>query len=152
MNEQIAKVLLEAADTLISAAGTVVEEDSSPLDYRVPNVKRLALIDTTATPPATSDDYFAGGGKKKTKPPTPGTVAFIDYSLYDGGDRVFIHYMSTRSDLRKAGLMKKLLDHLYENFKDKKEINWGRVLSDGAEKLFHKYSEIGQPPTYGKLF
>ena len=127
-------------------APRVVESDS-PLAYGSPNVKRLTIEDPSA--PAERDEgpksgaYFSAGSP---------AVAFVDYSLYDGGDRVYIHYASTRSDQRGAGAARLLIDDLYERFKDKAEINWGKIMSDNMETLFRDKRSAGSVPTYGKVW
>ena len=155
--QQIATTLRAAAHVL-RASGRVVEQGPTPLDYKSSaDIQRLALVDTSAPPPDPKDTSFAGGvqktskGTSKLKPAEPGTVAFIDYSLYDGGTRVFIHFMETRQDQRKKGHSSKLLDSLYDKFKDAAEINWGKVMSDQAESLFMKYKAKEPTRTYGKL-
>lgn len=158
MRQRVA-VALRAAARVLSASGHVVEQGPTPLDYKTSaDIQRLAIVDTSAPPPDPKDTSFAGGvqkgtkGTSKLKPAEPGTVAFIDYSLYDGGTRVFIHFMETRQDQRKKGHSSKLLDSLYDKFKDADEINWGKVMSDEAERLFRKYQAREKPPTHGKIW
>ena len=156
--QQVA-VALRAAAHVLSASGHVVEQGPTPLDYKTSaDIQRLAVVDPSAPSPDPTDTSFAGGiqktskGKSKIKPAAPGTVAFIDYSLYDGGTRVFIHFMETRRDQRKKGYTTKLLDFLYDKFADAAEINWGKVMSDEAERLFRKYQAREKPPTHGKIW
>ena len=121
--------------------GTVyLSERPSPLDYKGAQAERLAITDDSAKP--TSDQYFENSKE----------VAFLDYSLYDGGKRVFIHYMNTRYENRGEGHGRALLDSLYERFKDKKEINWGKIMHDHAIDLFQEYKGKGGVPTYGKVW
>lgn len=158
LNAAAAK-LLEPQRQIISASPEVIEQGPTPLDYQTSaDIRRLAVVDYDAPPPDPKDTSFAGGtqktsrGKSKIKPAEPGTVAFIDYSLYDSGKRVFIHFMETRRDQRKKGYASQLLDRLYKDHHDKEEINWGRIMSDEAERLFMQYKSRGPgPETRGKL-
>jgi len=114
-------------------------EKRSPLEYNGVQASRIAVTDESAKH---GTGYFDGSKD----------VAFLDYSLYDGGDRVFIHYMKTRDENRGQGHGRALLDSLYERFKDKKEINWGKIMHDHALDLFQEYKSESKVPTYGKVW
>lgn len=130
-------------------SASVKHERSSPLDYRVSGVQRLALYDPSAAPDS-NDTY--------TKD-EPGLVAFIDFSYpWRGLDEVFIHYMYVRKDQRGKGHMRKLLGRLYKMFSDADGVDWGEIMSGGAEKLWRDYRKRERQPgyegprTHGKLW
>ncbi len=123
-----------------SGGGVSLTERAAPLDYKVKGVQRIAISDDSAKP--SSEEYFENSKE----------VAFLDYSLYDGDRRVYIHYMNTRFDRRGEGHGRALVNELYERFKGKEEINWGKIMDDHAESLFREFSSAGKVPTYGKIW
>ena len=121
-----------------------VVEKESPLEYSgASGVKRLAIEDAESPAPERTNSYFSAGEPD---------VAFLDYSLYDGGSRVFIHYANTRMDKQGEGAARVLVNALYDRFKGAKEINWGKIMSDPMEALYQEKKEEGKVPTYGKVW
>lgn len=110
----------------IEAASTgPIKDEQSTLDYHGLKPKRFAIYDQGAGP--SKDTYFV----------EPGLVAFLDWSPHNGG--AYIHYMSTRNDLRGKGLARKLVQHLYDTVDG--PIDWGDIMSDQAETLWRSFRE-----------
>ena len=121
-----------------------ITEEDSPLDYKTrADVKRLSLRDPSA-PQAAPTLYHEGSN-----------VGFVDYSTRSSsrGEVVDIHYMSVRDDQRGQGHGRKLVEALYDKFSGAGEIDWGKVSSDAAEKLYQeRRASQGGPRTYGKIW
>lgn len=138
-----------------------IEHTRSPLPYNhSARVHRMQIVMPDAGPPRDSDSYFSPTatqtvrGKKITLPPADkNVVAFLDWhedNTY--GPAVVIDFMKTRQDFSRIGLATTLIDELYATHADKKEIDWGKIMSDYAEKLFHKTKKkFSAPRTRGKL-
>jgi GNAT superfamily N-acetyltransferase len=132
----------------------------SPLSYGVPGVRRVTMVDATVPPPAPNEVYFAKGAtdrKGKVPEALPGAAAFIDYSVLSDGS-VYIHYVTTRRDLRKQGYGALLLEHFLRSVEKDgvPSVDFGRILSDPMEKLFLRWRRLSddgkyRPRVYGKL-
>ena len=69
----------------------------------------------------------------------PGLVAFLDYSM--GGDELYIHFMSVRTDQRGKGYATAMVDWLYAKAKaEGRVVNWGKVFYP-AELMLDRYRE-----------
>ena len=122
----------------------LIQESDSPLSYNTSSkVKRLSLNDSGEKAPQEFGKYFSEGSS---------SIAFLDYSLFDNGDRVFIHFIKTRPDKTGQGAARLLVDKLYSKFSNKKEVNWGKLTHESAENLFEDKKSEGKIPTFGKYF
>lgn len=99
----------------------------SPLNYHGIKPQRVALMDKTI-PKVKKQKYFEKAG----------LVAFVDYSVY-GGD-IFIHYISTRPDLRQKGHANSLIAHLAEMGK----LDFGNIFHDAVQKIYEKMKAAGK--------
>ena len=127
---------------------------TSPLDYNGRRPQRLAVVDGGAPPPRANETYFA------TTREGPGAgdhvVAFIDFSegsSYAVGGRtpLFIHFMSTRSDYRRRGVGKRLLEELVR-LHPEHIFEFGKVMHDDAWAMkLALERRLGPGRVYGKL-
>ncbi len=135
----------------------------SPLQYNHgARVHRLALVLPEAGPPAPSDTYFAPTeakttrGKQKLPGADEGVIAFIDWHEAPPGwelDTVIIDFMKTRRDQSNRGYATKLMREFYRLHRKRDEIDWGKIQSDYAEKLFYRIQkEEKTPRTRAKIF
>jgi hypothetical protein len=136
-----------------------IVQSFSPLQYNHgARVHRLAIVVPEAGPPAPSDTYFAPTevrstrrGKQKLPGADEGVIAFIDW--HDQGDAVVIDFMKTRRDQSNRGYATHLMREFYKLHRNRSEIDWGKIQSDFAEKLFHRMQkEEKKPPARAKLF
>ena len=134
---------VRAASRFVHAGVTFVES-KSPLDYHGVSPRRIALCDSSVTEPS-EDAHF--------KDLDPCVVAFLDFSPY-GGDSIFIHYMNTRREHQRKGYARKLVNEFYRRHADKVTeplgmMNWGKLMADGAEKLYREMAKK-HPDVYHK--
>jgi GNAT superfamily N-acetyltransferase len=118
--------------------------------------KRLQVVDPKAPPAKPNDTHFfyrevtrkrGRGGKLLKKPKrelhdpgaASGVVAFIDYWV--SGSQVKIDLIVVRSDYRRKGLAKKLLDDLYRRHRSAGVIHWGKVLNHKSWALMQSMKE-----------
>lgn len=129
-------------------------EEPSPLEYPRPGIfQRFALWSPEAGP--TTERYFAptervhryGKTGKLLKTPRietfpgarPGTLAWLDWHQLAPGD-LYIDFMTVRSDWRSHGLGRQLVEQFYQQVvipRGYAYVDWGQILSDYAERLFH---------------
>lgn len=133
-------------------------EETSPLDYeRSDNVYRFALFapELVDVPFLPGDTYFAvtervhryGANRRLLKKPRieitpgaqPGTLAWLDWHTTAPSD-IYIDFMKVRNDWRGRGIGRQLVEGFYQHVVDRDAVtyvNWGDIMSDYAEKLFH---------------
>lgn len=126
--------------------------------------RRVTLVDDAVPPPAPTEVYFAEGavgyvnGRKATVPAAlPGAAAFVDYSILADGS-VYIHFVTTRRDLRGEGYGARLLEHFLRSVEKDgvPSVDFGMIMSDAMEKLFLRWRRLSdegkfRPRVYGKL-
>ena len=144
--------------------------------------ERAAIIDSSASP-VERDVYFSHEpfetwrskrdreayerGEIKRKPKSvmeensglaeKGMVAFVDFT--ETPNSIFVHYMNVRRDSQGQGMGRKLMEWIYAEAKrrHKGTVDWGRVVSDEAIRLFESFelrSDVrteGHPERYGSL-
>ncbi len=128
---------------------------SSPLDYprfRGP-AQRFVLFETEAEPPRSTETYFAPTQKKKRKKngepmlrkglpvmelvpgAEPDVLGFVDYHEYAPGF-FYIDYVTTRTDWRGMGVMRKLLDEFFAMHADAREVDFGEIHAKNLHNYF----------------
>lgn len=119
----------------------------SPLAYKhTAPVQRLALVVPGAGAARAGETYFApttvtANGKREALPGAgDDVVAFIDWHETPYG--VMIDFMSTRSDYRRLGCGTLAALELRSVVGDGVEIDFGKVMHDGAERIFRRVQAL----------
>jgi len=153
-------LLREYIRSLISE-GYEFRDLDSPLTYtRAPNVKRVALCDTSETDPAEKGDayftpkqeweYYGRSGRRLKKPKkgemTPGVsdvcvVGFLDYHM-KADNYYYIDYLKTRQDRRGRKFASMLIDEFFERFAGPDvTIHFGKMMRKEIGYLKDKMAE-----------
>ena len=135
---------LDPPDMVFSTAKLRLVDGKSPLDYHGRRPRRLSL-----------EGGEPADGKQSNFPKGSKTAGFADYSVsMRGSDKVVsVHYINVSKDHLGKGLGKKLINAVYEKFKDAAEIDWGNVYSDAMEHMLEQRRDsqkAGEPRTYFK--
>ncbi len=126
-------------------------EEASPLEYNTDYpVRRISITEPNAPEPRETETYFAS--QEDLPGASKDVVAFIDYFLV-GSDYLYINYMKTRSDYTRQGLMRKLIDYLYDKYSSIDYFDWGKIMSEHVWKLYLERRHDKQGPyTRGKHY
>ncbi len=140
-----------------------IEHVWSPLPYNhAAPVHRIQIVIRDVDPPKPSDTYFSPtatttvkGKKIVLSPADKGVVSFLDWHevAYSGGvQEVAIDFVKTRQDMSRLGLATMLVEELYRMHPDVPTIDYGKIASDGGERLYRRMQKKDKRNTRAKLF